>query len=251
VKAIVVFAVILFSSVMFFSCDAGAPGSSWTTRSIPLENWNAVTFGNGKFVAVAGNSNSAASADGGAWTEGTAQGYSSSVACGGTTFVSLPSSMTLHTAALSTDGINWTFSSNFPVDSAWSSVCYGNGTFVGVASGTAAATSTNGSAWTAQTLPTTASWSSVCYGGSMFVAVASGGTAAATSTDGSSWLLQALPSSTNWSSVCYGNGIFLAIARSGAVATSPNGSAWTGYSLPSPGTGAWVSVASAVVSSRR
>ena len=67
---------------------------SWNQSTLPATaNWNSVCYGNGKFVAVANNSN---------------------------------------IAAYSTDGINWT-QSTLPVNKSWYPVCYCNGKFVAVA----------------------------------------------------------------------------------------------------------------------
>ena len=66
---------------------------SWTQTTLPAStSWQSVTYGNGKFVAVA---------------------Y-------GSTF-----------AAYSDDGINWT-ETTMPTSTNWQSVTYGNGKFVAV-----------------------------------------------------------------------------------------------------------------------
>ena len=107
-------------------------------------SWSSIAYGNGKFVAVTGNSD---------------------------------------TAAYSTDGIIWV-AVTLPSSASWSSVAYGNGKFVAVASRSdAAAYSTDGVTWTAVTLPSSASWSSVAYGNRKFVAVASRSDAAAYASD--------------------------------------------------------------------
>ena len=72
-----------------------------------------------------------------------------------------------------------------PAVLSWSSVAFGNGSFVAVASGsTTAATSTDGITWTSRTMPSAVSWSEVIYGGmpgvQNFVAVAYTTTTAAT-----------------------------------------------------------------------
>ena len=105
-------------------------------------NWQSVTYGNGKFVAVASDSN---------------------------------------IAAYSTDGINWT-QSTLPTSANWQSVTYGNGKFVAVAyRSNIAAYSTDGINWTQSTLPTSAYLQSVTYGNEKFVAVASDSNIAACS----------------------------------------------------------------------
>jgi hypothetical protein len=138
-------------------------------------------------------------------------------------------------------GYTWT-SRTLPSSSDWFSVCYGNGIFVAIATGsTAAATSPDGVTWTARTLPSSSTWASVCYGNGVFVAIAST-TIAATSPDGITWTARTLPTSTGWRSVCFGNGTFVAISQtSGTIAaTSTDGITWTQRTLPA--TASWWSV---------
>ena len=113
-----------------------------------VADWQSVCYGNGKFVAVASNSN---------------------------------------TAAYSTDGINWT-QTTLPDSIFWYSLCYGNGKFVAVAyNSNTAAYSTDGINWTQSTMPASASWQSVFYGNDKFVAVANDSKTFAYSTDGINW----------------------------------------------------------------
>ena len=116
-------------------------GLAFEKASLPsLANWQSVCYGNGKYVAVAYESNK---------------------------------------AAYSTDGITWT-ETTLPSSAKWCSVCYGNGKFVAVAGNSdTAAYSTDGITWTAATMPSSASWSSVAYGNGKFVAVANGSNKAA------------------------------------------------------------------------
>ena len=113
----------------------------WTQATLPAsEDWSSVCYGNGKFVAVAYNSN---------------------------------------IAAYSTDGINWT-QTTLPASTYWHLVCYGAGKFVAVAyNGNIAAYSTDGINWTQTTLPNKLSWQSVCYGNGKFVAMANSSNIAA------------------------------------------------------------------------
>ena len=138
-----------------------------------IDDWFSVCYGNGKFVAIAYNSNK---------------------------------------AAYSTDGIHWT-ATTLPSSAYWRSVCYGNGKFVAVVfNSNIAAYSIDGITWTAATLPSDATWFSVCYGDGKFVAVTYNSNIAAYSTDGINWISSTLPSDASWSSVCYGNGKFVTVA---------------------------------------
>lgn len=97
-------------------------GTSFTSTggNAVVNGWNSMTFGNGKFVAVAQSGSNTR-------------------------------------AAYSTNGSTWTLGSGIPANS-WESVTYGNGTFVAVAktgTGNRVATSTDGINWSAQSLVVT------------------------------------------------------------------------------------------------
>jgi hypothetical protein len=128
-------------------------------------------------------------------------------------------------------GITWGAGGNLPASTTWSSIAYGQGTWVAVATGgTANAYSTDGGqTWTSgAALPASTTWTSVTYGAGKFVAVASGGTQAASSTDGgATWGSRTLPSSSDWSSVAFGNNRFVAVNSSSAnPAYSLDGITW-------------------------
>lgn len=106
---------------------------TWTAATLPSNaSWYSITFGDGKFVAVAGGSSK---------------------------------------AAYSTDGITWT-AATLPSSASWRSVVYGDGKFVAVAyNSSKAAYSTDGIAWTTEAFPLNANWHSVAYGDGKFIAV--------------------------------------------------------------------------------
>jgi hypothetical protein len=111
------------SSVAAYSVNNG---STWTATTLPSSaKWIDVTYGNGRFVAIAaGGTASAYSFDGNIWYAGT-----------------LPSTQT------------------------WTGLSYGQGLFFAVATGTlVAATSQDGLNWTAQTMPSLALWADVAFG---------------------------------------------------------------------------------------
>jgi len=115
----------------------------------------------------------------------------------------------------STDGTTWV--ERTPAETnTWTSVTYGNGTFVAVSQNGRAMTSTNGTTWVARTPVNFYQWNSVTYGNGMFVAVASNGTKRVmTSTDGITWAEGEMTTSNTWTSVAYGNGTFVAVAYDG------------------------------------
>lgn len=174
-------------------------GITWTPRTMPSsERWSAVTYGNGRYVAISGGPTNS------------------------------------NVAAYSTDGINWTTSA-LPQSTTWTSITYGNGIFVAVSRNTIAATSPDGVTWTERTLPSTGSftisnnstgipgggWTSVCYGNNLFVLTCSGqGTLGtnvyATSIDGITWTSRTLPSVGWWTKTIYGDNRYLMLSQDAA-----------------------------------
>jgi len=228
---------------------------TWIETTLPSSaNWKSVTYGNGKFVAVAYDSDIAAySTDGINWTESTMpsseQWYS--VTYGINKFVAVARYSKV--AAYSTDGITWV-ETTLPSQVNWSSITHGNGIFVVVAEGSdAVAASASGVTWTHPYLPSSDNWQSVTYGDGKFVAVASGSDKVAYSTNGTKWIESALPSIAAWQSVTYGDGKFVAVANGfRAAAYSVDGLTWNEITLPSTqnwqsvtyGSGLFVAVAS-------
>jgi hypothetical protein len=209
-----------------------------TARTLPTSgNWTSAAYGNGTFVAVAQNSNAAAtSSDGVTWTARTLPTSSTwvSVAYGSGVFVAIAGAAST-AAASSADGITWT-ARTLPSASYWYMLTYGNGVFVAVStsSSTAAASSSDGVTWTARTMPSAANWRSVAYGGTTFVALAFTSATAASSADGITWTARTLPLSRDWFAVAYGNGTFVAVAQnSTSAATSSDGITWATRTMPS------------------
>jgi len=185
-----------------------------TGNGSPVAQFTCVAYGAGKFVALTNSS-------------------------------AAPLAATI--AATSTDGITWTANQavNLPVGN-WSSITYGNSTFVAVQAGsTNAATSSDGITWTLRTLPSSVTWGALSYGGGKFLTVDTGGgsSVAATSPDGITWTAQTMPASVAWKSTAYGSGLFVAIFGSSSNTicySSPDGATWTGRNLQSSATWAGV-----------
>jgi len=150
-----------------------------------------------------------------------------------------------------------------PAGGAYSSITYGGGNFVAVATNATnvgspaqVSVSANGTSWSTGSMPgTTTNWSSVAYGGGAYVAIsASSGTTAAYSADGLSWNSSTLSSTGIWASVAYGAGKFVAIrtTSNAAAYSTDGGQTWTATTLPATatwtsitfGNGAFVAVAS-------
>lgn len=125
----------------------------------------------------------------------------------------------------------------------WSSVAYGNSTYVAVSTtmSNVAITSPDGVTWTTRTLPVTGNWTSVCWGGTtgLFAAVCSGTNFCATSPDGITWTLRLLPAIQNWNCVASNGTSYVAVgattadAATTAGAYSADGITWSANVLPS------------------
>jgi hypothetical protein len=160
----------------------GANASTNIISTVIKGNISCLTYGNGKFVALASGSS---------------------------------------IAHYSTDGITWN-STNLPVSSTWSSVTYGNGLFVGVSNALAPSVgslySTDGITWYSYNLLVTAD--KVSYGQGVFVAVRSSSTVCYTGDGGGDWKLRTI-SNTAYSAMTFGYqstsniGIFVTLAGQG------------------------------------
>jgi outer membrane protein OmpA-like peptidoglycan-associated protein len=131
----------------------------------------------------------------------------------------------------------------------WTSVTYGEGLFVAVASsgnGNRVMTSPDGITWTSRASASNNEWSSVTYGKGLFVAVANSGNGnrVMTSPDGITWTSRSSAANKHWNSVVFGNNVFVAV--SGTTGTDSNimssfdGIHWTSIASPDQN---WTSVA--------
>ena len=121
-----------------------------------------------------------------------------------------------------------------PVNTSWSSICYGAGKFVAVGLDTPVY-STDGINWSKSNATIKENWTSVCYGADKFIAVARNG-AVAYSLDGINWTFCRLgPIMGTWNSVCYYDGGFEVIGQGGSdegdPACSKDGIEWNPDSL--------------------
>jgi hypothetical protein len=212
-------------------------GIDWTARSAAGndDSWNAVTYGNGLFVAVSNFGDRVmTSPDGVNWATTTAAGNDDSwrsVTYGNGLFVAV--SQSGDRVMTSPDGLNWTARSAAGNNDDWNSVTYGNGLFVAVGfSGDRVMTSPDGLNWTARSAAgDDDGWASVTYGNGLFVAVSGpgGSDRVMTSPDGINWTVRSAAGNDDWwYSVTYGNGLFVAVSSFGdRVMTSPDGITWT------------------------
>jgi hypothetical protein len=210
-------------------------GVTWENNAMPvISQWGAITYGNGKFVALRRDSSDGYySVDGVTWVAMTvpSSAYWSAITYGNDKFVAF--AVLSDAAAYSSDGVTWTLV-NLNNSSSWTSVTYGNGKFVALSQDTFA-TSNNGIAWTIYPAPPDQVWRDVTYGNGKFVAVAfgAGGAAAAYSVNGMDWeLSEALIN--DCFHVTFGGGMFLAKSVSGSsYSYSLDGVSWGDSALPS------------------
>ena len=108
-------------------------GITWTQRSLnATDNWIGIAWNGTRYCAIAYNS---------------------------------------RTTATSADGISWVANVNsMPVSTYWVAIASNGTIFCAIASGSAAATSTNGVSWIAQTLPRFITWASIIWTGTQFIA---------------------------------------------------------------------------------
>ena len=230
-------------------------GMTWTSRAMPSLNdanlpWQAITFGNGKFVALPGNSNdtntiSAVSTDGVTWTTGTLPSASwKSVAYFNGQFVaaSAPGGLANNAHLVtSTDGLTWTSVSLKAPSAGWLSVAGGNG--LTVVAGNTEATVNDGQSWSVKkSFPVTGKQTALAFGNGTFVVLFDGVTTAANSADADTWTSRTLPASLSGPGLTYGYHTFVAVSRSNNL-TSSDGVTWTTQTLPTSTYG-WSAVAS-------
>ena len=236
------------------------PGNVWTSATSTVGNqWSAVTYGNGMFVALNNNGTSSnevmTSPDGVNWLPQSIPAVNTwtGITYGNGLFVAVGSSGSAANEVMtSPDGVHWT-DQTAASTTAWSSVAYGNGTFVAVSNtypGTMMS-SPDGVHWTTQTSPASNAWNSVTYGNGKFVAVGAIGTTSTNvtySTDGITWSDTSVstPNVLQWRSVVYGNGMYVAVATNGSTSTgvmySTDGVTWSSAGEAATAAVQWISV---------
>jgi transcriptional regulator CtsR len=219
-------------------------GITWTSRTAPTGEWQAITNCGGLFVATAtwGNNYIMSSPDGIDWTvrsPSTAWSHDA-VACSATVprFVSV--SM-FGRGWSSPNGITGWSTQNPGAIVDIRTVAFGNGRFSWLEYSTNSgnrygAYSTNGVNWTNTASAPANQWKYITYGGNKFIAVAEGGvnTRSAYSTDGANWTLGSGVPNNSWQGVAYGAGKYVAVANSGTgnrVMTSSDGQSWESLSV--------------------
>ena len=237
---------------------AAGTGSIWTLRTgTGLGTWEALAYGDNKWIAIGRNASAMTSTDGITWTALTVENRTwRALAYGNGRWVAAGEK--LYNASLmmysTNNGTTWTERNGVAVAKNWSSLTYGNGLFVAVSdeiAGTTTqqvSTSPDGVTWTTRSSSTAAEWKSVAYDAvnGLFVAVAED--RVMTSTDGTSWTTQTVPSG-RWSEVAHGNGLWVATqslyeneTTQNRIVTSPDGINWTARSTLTSTDRAWTGI---------
>lgn len=212
-----------------------SPGFTTTNRTLPsVQQWNAVHYADGKYVAVGNSATGAYSTNGTTWTPMTLPSSQNwiGLAYGNGIWIAITDSTVI---AISSDGIVWS-SATIPGILGSRSIAFGGGRFVTTTANDNARYSDDGTTWIAITLPDIPPWF-VTYGNGRFVAIGqgAGGTVTAYSVNGATWVLGGTVPADNWRGVAYGNGRFVAVANnsSNAVYSLDNGITWGSSTLPS------------------
>ena len=219
-------------------------GITWTSRTAPTGEWQAITNCGGLYVATAtwGSNYVMTSTNGSDWTVRTpAHTWShDAVACSASVprFVSVSQ---FGRGWSSADGIsNWSIQNPGAIVDI-RTVAFGAGRFSWLEYSTNSgnrygAYSTNGVNWTNTASAPANQWKYITYGGNKFIAVAEGGvnSRSAYSTDGANWTLGSSVPNNSWQGVAYGAGKYVAVANSGTgnrVMTSADGQSWETVSV--------------------
>lgn len=194
--------------------------------------WQAIAYGNGRYVVVGNQGAVTSSTDGVTWTEPKVLGSSNHVwddlifINGQFVAVGAAKQGGAGYIVASNDGINWTTIKTVGT-SGWSAITYGNGKYVVTGFGCNITTSPNGIDWTTPIQYGYNVWyRDVAYGNGRFVAITSSGYIA-NSADGITWTTENVRQGSKWSCISYGNGKFIVLDGYGSnTAISTTGMTW-------------------------
>lgn len=234
-----------------------------TNMIVGSNDWNAVAYGNGKYVAVGQSGYIAYSSDGINWSIPKQIGQSTwkNIMFENGIFLSISNSNLI---SLSTDGINWTTPTSIGITI--NGVGHGNGTFAVIGYNGNILVSTNGTTWTSggkagpniSGLGISDKWIIGCTSGGVLYRSNNGGKTwkstnggvnvdkiefgnnifvGVSQYDGVGYCLNSayletfyetsLNSSMKWNDVTFGNGKFVILSISGYVSTSADGKNWS------------------------
>lgn len=205
---------------------------------VGTNTWNAIAYGNGKYVAVGTNGYVTTSTDGKNWTTPEQRLRTSGkriVYANGYFLVSLY----FGSFSKSFDAETWTYTSRIGSNlSDWYDIVHGNGIWVAVGENGSRGyitSSADGSSWTEPTIHTEVETIySVAYGNGKFIATGTGGYIF-TSEDGQNWESVKIDAfrSILFEKIIYANGLFVACGWQytdtyiGCIVTSTDGVTWS------------------------
>jgi hypothetical protein len=154
-------------------------GLHWTQITLPVSNyWQGITFGNGLFVMVGLLDVSLFSSDGKNWTIAKVPTNNlEAITYGNGVFVATSCCMTCSTSVISSDAVHWNVTT-LPVGGNWNAITFGKGLFVASglvsnAQGGIGAVSFDGINWNETVLPSVQDWNAIAYGNNSFIALSS------------------------------------------------------------------------------
>lgn len=169
-------------------------GLSWRNLATPLGEWNTLSYGAGRFVAL--------SARGAGLAEMT-----------------------------SVDGVHWR-ALRAPTGP-WTGLAYGDGQFVAVSRAGQFMTSTDGLHWTVTWVRSQFAVTALAFGAGRFIAVDAHDGDVLISVNGVNWSFYPIATpGTPWTSVTYVNGVFVALSPRGLSATTMLGYTWVTHPAP-------------------
>lgn len=235
----------------------------YKVQQVGTNNWNAVAYGNGKYVAVGEKGYVTMSSDGVNWSTPKQVGSSdwNAIVYGNGKFVSVG---TRGTAAYSTNGVDWTTfnlskaagSTGSGTETEWNGITFNNGKFIAVGAYTTSSvydylgyttTSKDALEWTGSKQISTSRLLDVQYGeDGYYVTVGgkihTGKTPAYYTTNGLEWLTKIVSwDDLTFNSVSFGNGVWVTVGNNGRIGTIEN-IVEDRWSVQTVGSNAWNNV---------
>ena len=220
----------LTASIRPYCGDDGEVNYEWVSNTIDTSSLCAITYGNGKFVAVGNKGAVSYSEDAINWTTiSICEKNLNSITYGNGKFVAVGNDGVVY---YSEDGIDWIYGhsdySDLPTSFDIDSVVYGNGKFIAVGSSRSRiyyAEDDGYFNWKSVSSISSHQWS-IAYGNDRFVSL---GYTSYYSDDGVKWI--SLGNGLEYSSIVYGNGKFIAAGAFGNpsdnMSYSEDGINWT------------------------
>ncbi|MCI3927076.1 S-layer homology domain-containing protein [Paenibacillus sp. TRM 82003] len=200
-----------------------ADGEAWMHSYTSTNTLSAVSYGNGRYVAVGSNGAIETSGDGMTWTTGST-GFPEafhSIAYGNGLFVAVGDNGRIVT---SPDGAAWTIRPSGAI-ARLTEAAYLNGIFVAAGLSGTIVYSNDGMQWSSGRPGVTFDLSGVDAAHDRFIAY--GNNTVLSSTDGVNWSQDALFGGEAFSDAGYGNGTYVLVGAGGLVRTSTDGRQWT------------------------